>query len=1431
MSKASTSTIEQQALFGSEELSRAWETRGIFSEHYIRTRLPLSEYWPRGEETETIYREFSDLWKKRYIGLGKGNEETTRRELLEKILERLGFSFYSNLALPESDRPQTPDYLLFQDEETKDKVFNESIESKYQGAIGLMEAKKVNHPLDQVSRSESAARFPHQQIRDYLTNASDREGNAYFRWGILSNGNKWRLYCRDSHASNYFEFHLAGPNQEFCRLDDFRVFLALFQPQVFVLKEGKCALDEIRGQAIVFQTKLEEDLRERIFKVIADLANGFWSYKGNKIKETDLPDLYDNCLIFLYRLLFILYAEGRGLLPVKPSGVGSNKFYRERYSLQRIAPKLKRASEFQSNEFTDLYDELLKLFHLINGDKPTLNRECGVPRYNGGLFNSKNHPRLEEWKVGEKALAQVIRDLIFSSGHRDRTNEFAFESGTIDYADLEVRQLGDVYEGLLGGHLELVEGKLEPRSERGALQVSGTFYTPDWVVRFLVEKTLKPLIHEIENSEEVKQAKRNESKDNSFAERILELNVLDNAMGSGHFLVRTTEWLADQIVYHPTTMFQIDTVPAGISQEQAEISYWRRRVVEACIYGVDSNPLAVELSKLSLWLTCIAVSEPLNFLDHHLRTGNSLIGARLQELSALPAHQDSDQLGLTFGESLTDAVSDAIREIEAIENEESDHLEAVKKKEERWREKVLRRLEPFQRVANLWSSASTGLDINESEYVSLASGFIGSLKTRSRESKKFEELWEKYQALIEKINASVHPFHWELQFPDVFFEARGKKKQNPGFDAIIGNPPYISTQTSSEFDYRPALAYRFGFVDDLYVHFIFQGFNLLRKGGMFGYIVSDTFFTLNTKFEIRKLLQTKRLRYLGQCDPFNATVDAAIFVAQNTSDDTNYSLDFIQARYAGSASQPETELPRLAVNAWPKLINAGGKTQLVDGERSAFHGSQGCLRLHRVGVELYRLAAKRAFFEPRETNMQLYNLFNEHLVELTKTWWDKIESSSKFDDNRESIYHYHQTLKPGDMTLVGLIADGGQGMRTANNGRFLGYLEDSDQAKQILARQKELSTFWKSKLGIREVFVNELTKVDGDFESAVESLKERLDPLKTLRMKRGEVYHIVSANRIADDVDFRLAYESRRQELVNVWKNHRLMGHVFSELCVKHKDRFVPLFKEFVAVALSRKISMREIGLRSGEYYSDESDAPRVATIYSGLVGKRTWVAFRKGDPEGNKWTDIEPLFIDWSKNNVSFLFDNSGKSDPSMPVVRNAHLYFSEGVTYTLLGNHVALKAKLQPACVFDAGASRMTPVLHWVSTFTFLAILNSNLFSYMIRRFIKHTAAYEINDIRMAPFVLPNSVQAETLDRLAKRAVVAKELVLKKKDPPPELTGFARELMRHQQNAPVYLRPKTQLQMLDSAEQCLDAIELAVQWEVEKLYGVEGLGPFDEF
>jgi hypothetical protein len=1471
-----------------DEQTTAFVCRGIFSLNYLNQHFAKSEGFPTLDEARPIYEKLKARWLEDYDGLCKRKEAYTRTQFLDPLLIELGWTF-----IPEQDLPskgvtrKRPDYCLFLDGETRQRAAKETETADvFREAITVLEAKKVQHSLDEISDSETPGWFPSQQVQDYLRNAKDKTGGRYFNWAILTNGNEWRLYCEQAPNDACFAFHLAD-REKFCSLEEFCLFLALFRPQSFELDEvRRCLLDKLREESLDRQTQLESNLRKRIFDVLEDLANGFRDYPDNKITKDDFAALYDTSLIFLYRLLFVLYAESRGLLPVKPSGYGSSKIYREKFSLVRFVKMLRDKNEFPSEAFTNLYDDLQKLFRLINGDKPEQNEECKVTRYNGGLFNPQLHPKIEKWQVSDKALANVLRQLIFAQppARSSARQQQISTDETIDYGLLEVRQLGDIYEGLLGAILEVNDkGRLELRNANGENHRHGIFYTPDWVVRYFIREALQPLIDEIEEQPEVEAALKARSdekkRDNSFALAVLRLNLVDPAMGSGHFLVRATEWLAEQIVYHPTTRTMTEKiiatgdkrrsrediqkdkripVPPGASQEQAEIAYWRRRVVEACIYGVDVNPLAVELAKLSLWLTCIAADEPLNFLDHHLRTGNSLLWANPDEMRHLPISTDAEKKQITFniGAKLSEAVKAVIAENHAIEETASTEMELVKKKETRWKT-VREKLRPFLYFADVWLAALDGLPVNELNYQMLARVELEPGELNNQEKVDAKKLRESLAADIETKREDLNPFHWRLEFPDVFFETDGQPLAEAacGFDAVLGNPPYISTHTSSAESWRDALEKRAGYLEDLYVHFTDLGFQLLRPGGRFGFIVSDTFFTLASKLRMREMLQTHGLDILGQCDPFDATVDAAIFVACKAT--PNFPAKgtetlFVQARPRKVANEkptkPEKDLPTL------KSIGElafSGSTKLAGDVGEVQHGEHGCLRFHRVPSALWRGAHKQVFFEPRPGTLRLFEKFNAPVKKLVAECWNKIETSQKFADNHDEISAYHKTLKPGDVTLVGLIAEGGQGMRTANNARFLGYLHGTEQAEEIKASREEWTKRWLADAEIKPAFLGLLVKNGGDtakptrdiaaWEACVEPLKEKFSLVK-LGFTKSDLYRVVLPDLVATSDDFKFAWQSRKAELLKHWRTESALKDFWEgdlglnfdkaklEKLRKQADvsdkEFCELCQELQTWVNEKRKSWKALALRSSENYDDPADAPRVATIYNGLYGRVQFVPFRKGDPEGNRWIDNEPLFVDWSRAAVNWLSQS--------PEARwQGHkMFFTAGVTWSLHANHVAVKSRFQQPCVFDASSSRLTPKASVIEPLAFLALLNSDVFSFYLKKFIKHNQDVEINDLRMMPLAMPTRGQEKRLKELAERAMEAKRLTFAGATPPNELAAAVRSLSDElAAKAPAYLRPSAQLKLLHTAADCLSAIELAVNWEAEKLYGVEGLGPFDEF
>ncbi|MBI4023696.1 MAG: Eco57I restriction-modification methylase domain-containing protein [Verrucomicrobia bacterium] len=870
---------------GLPESRRLWQTEGLFADHYLKTRIQKNDWWPTDARTQPIWQFCKELYEKRAFGLRRyDNEMGVRQELIDKILQQLGFDWSDNLRLPDTKQDLEPDYILYASAEEKEAVADKSIKERFQTGIAILEAKKFGHPLSQISKHQQ--RYPHQQIRAYLDEAQ------VISWGILTNGSAWRLYCRGTKPSEFFEIELSEAIKS---LENFKFFLALFCPAAFVREvQGRCRLDLVREGASEAQSKLEEDLRLRIFGILEILANGFAERMEKGITDTALPRLYEASLIFLYRLLFILYAEGRALLPLDRP----NRKYYKHFSLRRLIPALKSFAEYDSRTQTRLYREILDLCRLINGTDEKANREFDVPRYNGGLFDPAHYPELEQWCVCDAVLADVLRELLFNPLPKKDQPSLPIE--TVDYAGLRVQQLGSIYEGLLEHHFARENGKLMLQTNKAERKATGAYYTPDYIVKYIVEHTVAPLLKEIEEREPVKSARAFGKQDNSFAEEVLKLNICDPAMGSGHFLVEATTYLAYEIVYHPTTKFQAEFTK-GESQEQAEIAHWRRRVVEACIYGVDLNPLAVELAKLSLWLTTIASDQPLNFLDHHLRCGNSLIGARLDQLGSLPEKKSRGKQGIapaqiqfTFGPDFKRVVAESIRQIHEIEAQASGEVAAVKAKEKRWEVEILPRLAPYKKVADLWINAFFDGPLSEEEYLAAAKTVLAAAQAGAN---RLQEAAERYH--IKELDKPY--FHWELEFPEVFFTEDGSHKENPGFDAVIGNPPFVNAielnKALSEFE-KPYWAVEFSSAAgayDLYILFLEQAIKLTRKGRLCSLITPNKFLSapyavafrdhLCTSAKLVHLLNVSRVRVFE--DP---SIYPVVSVIENSAPANDYKI-------------------------------------------------------------------------------------------------------------------------------------------------------------------------------------------------------------------------------------------------------------------------------------------------------------------------------------------------------------------------------------------------------------------------------------------------------------------------------------------------------------------------------------------------------------
>lgn len=827
-----------------------FNNRFLFSNYYLEEILPRQgAFADTGKVLSDSFGSIKSLFKDKQKVLPRRPEASLEEEFIRPILDILGHVYEVQSPLPTSERVNRPDYAFFASSEGKSSAVQHlGTKEFWTRAVAVGDAKSWERSLDR-KLSGGGDQFdslnPSYQIDSYLRDSE-------LKWGILTNGRYWRLYNRNTSykLGVYYEIDLQELIEK-GNLDDFKYFYLFFRTEA-LLPKGDSFLDRAYQGSIDYAKEIGERLKENVYKALRLLCEGCLKYPENQLSTDTLEVIHDNTLVFLYRLLFIFYAESLGLLPVE-----RNHKYRELYSIRAIkldiAGRKDKGDNFSTTE-TRYCDALHQLFTIINSG----NKLLDVPAYNGGLFDPEKHPFLNEIKVSDYYMASVI-DLLARA--KERGDE---RPASVDYRSLAVQHLGSIYEGLLEYKVKYDSGEIILETDRGERKATGSYYTPDYIVNYIVENTIGPLCKETEErlkcqikelEEKVKKS-RGASREayqkeldrlkRSYDDEMLKLKILDPAMGSGHFLVRAAEYLAEEIATSPYA--HDEEAP----EDETAVDYWKRKVVEHCIYGVDLNPLAVELAKLSLWLSTVSKGKPLSFLDHHLRVGNSLIGARLQDLNALPQRKKAkksfnvQQLVLLDQSKLVQDISLLMGDFKSIKELPSDTVEQVKKKGDILTKFIEKRRSRYIKQADLWISTFFGNEMDDDIYKDLV------IELRGKEVVFPFSKWEvkAYFEKAEAIKAEKRFFHWELEFPEVFFDEYGRMLENSGFDVVMGNPPWeivLGKDTKvninelrRETDYLkfhlPALK---GEVN-LYKSFICIGFVLLKKSGLFGFIVPAT---------------------------------------------------------------------------------------------------------------------------------------------------------------------------------------------------------------------------------------------------------------------------------------------------------------------------------------------------------------------------------------------------------------------------------------------------------------------------------------------------------------------------------------------------------------------------------------------------------------
>ena len=855
-----------------QNLPDAVKNQSLFSNYYLASRIVEQSQWMNTPNIESDYTAIKGLFDAVAPNAGQFNEAQTEREFIQPLLEQLGHVFEVQPTLQTSQGTKRPDYAFFPSADTHYAAQPDiNTNQFFKTALAVGDAKAWSHNLDRKVQGRGDPfnnQNPNYQIDFYLRSA-DKD------WGILTNGRQWRLYHRQTsyRLDSCYEIDLAALLTDNGDLETFRYFYCLFRRDAFTPNaNGTSFLDHVLGESQRYTVGVSDDLKNRVYDALRLLIGGFLDFSHNCLDRANPPldEIHTSCLILLYRILFILYAESRDLLPL------DNRDYAMQYSLDHLATdihgKLDGSIDFAPG--ANLYwTGLRQLFTLINeGWKDR------IPQYNGGLFNPQQHPFLEDYGIGDDALAQVV-ELLTRTEKGER----------IAYRDLDVRHLGNIYEGLLeyqpqiaaedlvivskrGGEtvapesspnqeIAYPEGAVYLLTDKGERKATGSYYTPDYIVRYIVENTLGPLC------------------EGKTVDEILSLKILDPATGSGHFLVGVVDYLAEELITHPDAAHMTET-----ASEETELAYWRRRVVESCVYGVDLNPMAVELAKLSLWLHTVAKGEPLSFLDHHIRCGNSLIGTKIENLPNLPELKKSrrktgeSQTELPMPFPFTDTVATAIGHYLLIEETESRTADQIHAKEHQL-DIAQTMLRLHKGVANLWTSVYFGNDVSRSTYHQALNAL------RSRDSDALENLPSYRRG--QEVATEKRFFHWEIEFPEVFRDKFGREKDNPGFDAVIGNPPYGANL--DELDKRfvkinlPAVDN----VADSFVIFTERGLLGLAHQGRMGLIVPSGWLTARMYRSLREWLYSVcAIEYIVHLpyDVFpDAYIDTVIFISQKSS--------------------------------------------------------------------------------------------------------------------------------------------------------------------------------------------------------------------------------------------------------------------------------------------------------------------------------------------------------------------------------------------------------------------------------------------------------------------------------------------------------------------------------------------------------------------
>lgn len=625
----------------------------------------------------------------------------------------------------------------------------------------------------------AARSSPHSMVQEYLNRSTES------LWGIVSNGLSLRI-LRDNASlvrQAFVEFDLKTMMEGEIYSDFVLLWLVCHQSRVEVTEEGgpqETWLERWSKVAESQGARVLEKLRIGVESAIASLGKGFIQHPKNSALREDLRSgelyiqrYYEQLLRLCYRLIFLFVAEDRELLldPDAPSDC------RERYMRLFSTTRMRQlAGQTRGSRHPDLFKSMQLVMDSLGNPEglPAL----GIKPLGSFLWSRDATPNLNACDIANDSFLAAIRALSFA--------EIGGLRRGIDYKNLGSEELGSVYESLLELHvnLEVDAGVFELDTTGGhERRTSGSYYTPTSLISELLDSALDPVIARAARSA-------------NPVEALLNLKVVDPATGSGHFLVAAANRIARAVAV------------ARTGEEEPPLSESRRalrEVVSNCIYGVDINELAVELCKVSLWMETLEPGKPLSFLDHRIRAGNSILGSTpylidrgVPDDAFKPLHGDersvcSELKGRNKRERSGQTLFASAGEVQDL-NELSNELEDLGHRTEASISEVLAKEDYYEQLrlsesaararlaADAWCVAFLGPKKKESPGVTEAIVWQARINPDDLDPGTVE--------LIRETSAEYKLFHWHVEFPDVFFPQAADERTTPGFDCVLGNPPW-----------------------------------------------------------------------------------------------------------------------------------------------------------------------------------------------------------------------------------------------------------------------------------------------------------------------------------------------------------------------------------------------------------------------------------------------------------------------------------------------------------------------------------------------------------------------------------------------------------------------------------------------------------------